>query len=389
MFKINPITFLLILLFLYPMAKGFLFKFSSHGLKGEVEETNRDISFVVSLLLGIYFGRKIFLLHEEGIFHSIYSLIPKGILSIIEGNPFVMYAIVFPGIIYALHRLFSMVLNFLSSITTFPVIDKIERFLYSKKSILKRIAGAVFQIPKAACYVILAVFAMNLFFSVFPSDRFNKYVETSQPYKYICKGIVVPAMNSKLARQIPDIVSNSFRIVIEDSTDGKSLPGKFGNATVYYNGVTLDEGVSSNSEIREVSKEITHSETNTYGKAQAIYHWVGSNITYDYDKATKVLNNDFDVESGAIPAYETRKGICFDYACLYVAMCRANGIKVRLITGEGFNGVTWVSHAWNQVYIPDQDVWINVDTTFYKGGNYFDSRSFDLDHRDAEAAGEW
>jgi len=389
MFEINPITFLLILLFLYPMAKGFLFKFSSHGLKGEVEETNRDISFVVSLLLGIYFGRKIFLIHDAGIYQSIYSLIPQSILNIIEGNTFLIYAVVIPGIIYVLHRLFSMILNSLSSLTVFPIIDKIERFLYTRKSIFKRIAGAAFQIPKAACYVILAVYAMNMFFSIFPNEKFNKYVETSTPYKYVCKGIVVPAMNSKLAKQIPDIVSNSFRIVIDESADGKSLPGKFGNATVYYNGVTLDEGVRSNSEIREYSKELTRSETDAYGKAQAIYHWVGSNITYDYDKATKVLNNDFDVDSGAIPAYETRKGICFDYACLYVAMCRANGIKVRLITGEGFNGVTWVSHAWNQVYIPEQDAWINVDTTFYKGGNYFDSRSFGLDHRGAEIAGEW
>ncbi|MHC1720612.1 MAG: transglutaminase family protein [Clostridiaceae bacterium] len=389
MFEINPITFLLILLFLYPMAKGFLFMFSSHGLKGEAEEINRDISLVVSLLLGIYFGRKIFLVHEEGIYSSIYSLIPQGILNIIEGNTFVIYAVVIPGIVYALYRLFKIILNILSSITTFPVIDKIERFLYSKKSIFKRIAGAAFQIPKGACYVILAVFAMNIFFSVFPSEKFNKYVETSAPYKYICKGIVVPAMNSKLARQIPDIVSNSFRIVVEDSADGKGLPGKFGNVTVYYNGVTLDEGVRSNSEIDEFSMELARSETNNYGKAQAIYNWVGNNITYDYDKATKVLNNDFDVESGAISAYETRKGICFDYACLYAAMCRANDINVRMITGEGFNGVTWVSHAWNQVYIPDQDVWINVDTTFYKGGNYFDSRGFELDHRAGEIAGEW
>ncbi|NFF68539.1 transglutaminase-like domain-containing protein, partial [Clostridium sporogenes] len=73
----------------------------------------------------------------------------------------------------------------------------------------------------------------------------------------------------------------------------------------------------------------------------------------------------------------------------FIAMCRANDIKVRLITGEGFNGVSWVSHAWNQVYIPEEGRWINVDTTFYKGGNYFDTKRFDIDHRKSQIAGEW
>jgi hypothetical protein len=62
---------------------------------------------------------------------------------------------------------------------------------------------------------------------------------------------------------------------------------------------------------------------------------------------------------------------------------------VRIITGEGFNGVSWVSHAWNQVYIPERDEWINVDPTFYKGGNYFDSIRFEVDHESDEIAGEW
>lgn len=70
-------------------------------------------------------------------------------------------------------------------------------------------------------------------------------------------------------------------------------------------------------------------------------------------------------------------------------MARANNMKVRLITGEGFNGINWVSHAWNQVYIPEGNQWINVDTTFYKGGDYFNSKRFQLDHRDSQIAGEW
>jgi transglutaminase-like putative cysteine protease len=151
----------------------------------------------------------------------------------------------------------------------------------------------------------------------------------------------------------------------------------------------LDQGVESNSKIDEFSRQLTENEKSTIEKSKTIYDWIGSNISYDHEKANDVLNNNFDVSSGAIPTFNTRKGICFDYSCLYVAMARANNIKVRLIIGEGFNGVSWVSHAWNQVYIPEQQRWINVDTTFYRGGNYFDSKRFDLDHRNSQVVGEW
>lgn len=138
-----------------------------------------------------------------------------------------------------------------------------------------------------------------------------------------------------------------------------------------------------------MARRLGNNSTTTRGKAKLIYNWIGSNIGYDYNKADRVLQNDFNVQSGAIPTFNSGKGICFDYSCLYVAMSRADNIKVRLITGEGFNGVSWVSHAWNQVYIPEESRWINVDTTFYRGGNYFDSKRFDLDHRDAKIAGQW
>ena len=70
-------------------------------------------------------------------------------------------------------------------------------------------------------------------------------------------------------------------------------------------------------------------------------------------------------------------------------MSKANNIKVRIITGQGFNGNNWVSHAWNQVYIEKEKKWINVDPTFLIGGDYFDSKRFVIDHKAESIAGEW
>ena len=103
----------------------------------------------------------------------------------------------------------------------------------------------------------------------------------------------------------------------------------------------------------------------------------------------KALNEEELDGSGSITAWHSGKGICFDYACLYVSMARAAGLKVRLVTGEAFDGNSYGSHAWNQVYLSDERRWINVDTTFYISGDYFDSNLFEEDHIEEEIAGEW
>jgi transglutaminase/protease-like cytokinesis protein 3 len=209
-------------------------------------------------------------------------------------------------------------------------------------------------------------------------------------YRYLCKEAIIPITNSKVAKQLPSIIGNSFKVVIHQNKPGDTSTGiANGSTIIYYNGVTLEEGVKSNQEIDSFARKLTLNDSSAMSKAKILYNYVGKNISYDEDKARKVMANDFEVESGAIPTFNSKKGICFDYACLYAAMCRANGMKVRIITGEGFNGVSWVSHAWNQVYIPESSKWINVDTTFARGGNYFNSKRFEFDHKNTQIAGEW
>lgn len=161
------------------------------------------------------------------------------------------------------------------------------------------------------------------------------------------------------------------------------------NNIIYYNGVTLEEGIQSNEEIDNKAKEIIKFCDDDRSKAKRIYTWIGTNIQYDSEKASKALNEEELDGSGSITVWHSGKGICFDYACLYVSMARAAGLKVRLVTGEAFDGNSYGSHAWNQVYLSDERRWINVDTTFYISGDYFDSNLFEEDHIEEEIAGEW
>ncbi|WPC41393.1 transglutaminase-like domain-containing protein [Clostridium sp. JS66] len=390
--NINMVTIALILIFLYPLIRGFLFKFSSYDLKSDINEINRSISFILALFLGIYFGRKVFIQHDSGIYKRIYTSIPSDFLNYIESNTLIIYAVIIPLIILIIYKIIKLSLEIINCLTVYPMLDIIEKSLSSKGNFFRRLTGLVFQLPKAICYLLLVTLALNILSMFSTNAKLNKYLEASKPYNIMCKEAIIPITNSTIAKKLPSIIDNSFKIVIKQGESKEIAPGKVNNndrTVVYYNGVTLDQGVKSNDEINKFSRSIVSKEDTTKGKAKIIYNWIGKNIAYDHDKANKVLNNDFNVQSGAIYTYDTRKGICFDYSCLYVAMCRANGIKVRLITGEGFNGVSWVSHAWNQVYLPEEQKWINVDSTFYRGGNYFNSQRFQLDHKNAQIAGEW
>lgn len=303
-----------------------------------------------------------------------------------------VYVVLTPLIIFIIYKIIFLILDILNSITIYPILDKLEDILRDKGNIFKRIFGALFNIPKSICYVLLIAFVLNIFSMFTKNDTLNKYLQSSKIYNNICKQAIIPVTNSKIAQKLPNIINNSFKIVVkEEAGKSSSQQNNFKDkkTIVYYNGVTLEEGIKSNKQINNFARHLAAEDATSKGKSKIIYDWIGTNISYDHDKAEKVLKDNFQVKSGAIPTFNSKSGICFDYSCLFIAMCRANDIKVRLVTGEGFNGVSWVSHAWNQVYIPEEGRWINVDATFYKGGNYFDTKRFDIDHRKSQIAGEW
>lgn len=388
--KVNPITVLIAAAFLYPLLKGFLYMYSSNNIKMEIDDINKDITFIISLFLGVYLGKKIFIQHDEGTYRNIYNMISPNIKKYLNEFPAAIYVVIIPLLCFIIYKIIMWILRALNQITIYPVLDAIERWLSRCSNIVRRIFGMLVELPKSICYVLLLTFLLNIVTMLHVGGILNPYLETSGMYRYICKEAIIPITNSSLAKQLPNVIGNSFKVVVHETQPGNTPSGRVSSRTIiYYNGVTIDEGIRSDAQIDDFARRLAGSKDTTQDKAKIIYEWVGKNIDYDNEKAKKVMANDYDVKSGAIPTFESRKGICFDYACLYTAMCRANKIKVRIITGEGFNGVSWVSHAWNQVYIPESDKWINVDTTFSKGGNYFNSRRFDFDHKNAQIAGEW
>jgi len=138
---------------------------------------------------------------------------------------------------------------------------------------------------------------------------------------------------------------------------------------------------TQSSNVVKVSAQVCNGKNTTLKKISAIFNYVTSNITYDYAKAKSA-------PVGYLPNVDeilkTGKGICFDYAAVFAAMCRAQGIPAKLITG--YVAPNGVYHAWNEVYTKEKG-WITV--SFYlksSGFNLVDPTFYSNMDSDKEAA---
>ena len=106
-------------------------------------------------------------------------------------------------------------------------------------------------------------------------------------------------------------------------------------------------------------------------KAKVAYTWILNNITYDYDC------NPFYQYSNIDKTLRTKKGICYDIANLFTAICRSQNISCYSVDGYRKDDYQY-KHTWNRVCIDGS--WYNVDITadltnpilygFYKINSY-------------------
>lgn len=122
------------------------------------------------------------------------------------------------------------------------------------------------------------------------------------------------------------------------------------------------QNINWNKDMKTIKKaqELTKGLKTDKEKVKAIYQYVISNISYDYDK----LNT---LESSYLPnideTLEKGKGICYDYSSTFAAMLRSVGIPAKLVKGYS-TSTGKVYHAWNEVYMSDTGKWMIVDTTY-------------------------
>lgn len=385
---VNAVSLAFIIAAVYPVLKGIIFKLRSRSMMETVKSMLTSVALLCSILLTFKVVKDFIIGDKLGVLAELSERVSIPLNLILTKSSFTL-AMVHLIVFLIIFEAFKVLIAFMNNLVFRPLSDSMDRRLKEAGGGTRALLGGVFQIPKALCYIIILGALFNYGNLYINSDKLNNELNGSHIYQYVNNKVITPLVESDMAKSFPNLLEDSFKIL--DQQDNSNGNDEHVEGLVLYNGVTLEEGVKSNADIDARARSIGGEYNNNYDRAKGIYLWIGTNISYDDNKAVSVMQSDYlgNINSGAISAYETRSGVCFDYACLFTAMCRADNIPVRLIVGEGFNGSTWVSHSWNEVYVAEEDRWAPVDCTFYPAGNYFDNPGFNTEHRNRKIAGEW
>lgn len=104
-------------------------------------------------------------------------------------------------------------------------------------------------------------------------------------------------------------------------------------------------------QIQEIAKNIAA--LDEVDAVKSIYNYVIDNIEYGG------FNKD---ALGAVKANQQKKGDCTEYSDLFVALCRANNIPARAISGYTTEFNNTPKHNWVEVYLEEYG-WVPFDPT--------------------------
>jgi transglutaminase-like putative cysteine protease len=117
---------------------------------------------------------------------------------------------------------------------------------------------------------------------------------------------------------------------------------------------------SSDPRIVNESASLRANHSSLAGYAYASYAWTARHLTYETQPQ----------ERGAVWALKTGRGMCYEYANLYMALLRAQGVAAKRVNGWGerfapgeVHRAEEIAHAWVLVRTAGHG-WLPVDPTF-------------------------
>lgn len=388
----NLVDIIIVCSFILPLVVAYKRKFNIIRIKNSIEELGGYISFFLALYLSFIAIKKIDIIERM---FSIVVVEFNNIISNFNISPQVIIIFIVLGLTLVIYFIVKIILKLFSFIIINPILRWLKKAESRRGKGFGKVAALIINIPKSLFYMaVIALVIVILGSNGFLGEKMEGMTLASKAYEVINSNKYYAALNKEYEafhNEYKDVISKNIDSTVESNKEPKSEKVVENNRNVInlYNGVTLEQGIKSNEAINKKAKELTKNAKSSREKAKRIYTWISENINYDDNKAENISEKTSQYKSGAIEAFETRKGICFDYSCLYVAMAREAGLKVRIVTGEGFNGKEWGPHSWNEVYLPEKNQWITVDSTFGKAGNYFYSKKNSESHRDGKIVGEW
>lgn len=233
-----------------------------------------------------------------------------------------------------------------------------------KSGFFSRVAGAGIGALIGGARAIMVIALLFIGVSLYPDSGFSSYVQASPIYKQGAQSVIEPLSGKLIKDKLP-----VFTQAVTKELNG-ILQRKY---------EMIDREIPN--DIGQASTKITQGMSGDEQKARALYEWVGTRISYDFSKVEAYEQRGDWHEQTPRDTFDTRKGVCIDYARLYAMMARSQGLQVKVVTGLGYNGQGgYGSHAWNEVYLSAQDQWVPLDPTWAQSGDWFNPPGFAQTH---------
>jgi hypothetical protein len=267
----------------------------------------------------------------------------------------------------ALFLVFHTVIRLLTGLAT-RIVASVISFPFGivpTGGVVSRLIGGIVGAALGAGRALLFTSVLFAYCALFPQGPMTDYIGQSGLYREVAAQVIRPATGGLLDQRLP-IFAHSMTSELDQLWQKR------------YDVIDADLP----NEIVLAAASITKGKSDEESKARALYDWVGSRIEYDNDKVIAYEEKGDWWEQDPEHTFNTRKGVCIDYARLYAAMARSVGLDVRVVTGLGYDGRGgYGPHAWNEVYLTKQQKWISLDTTWAKTGNWFDTPGFTDTHK--------
>jgi transglutaminase-like putative cysteine protease len=162
--------------------------------------------------------------------------------------------------------------------------------------------------------------------------------------------------------------SGTYKVSLLQNTTGKSykllssekITANITEANSVYLGSIQNVNWNVDSAAVKKAVALTSSTTNLDKKAQILWDYMAKNNKYDYSKFAKLSTSYLPVIDATL---KDKSGICYDFASLYAAMLRSQGIPAKLVKGYAPNYAQGY-HAWNEAYDSTNKKWIVIDSTY-------------------------
>lgn len=149
--------------------------------------------------------------------------------------------------------------------------------------------------------------------------------------------------------------------VVSTAAHVSSLPSEYGAADHNDEYLSSDRLVDASSpKIRSLALSIVANSTSQFERVARLAIFVHNNIAYD----TSLVGMEVPAEQ----ILSDPRGVCTEYATLFISLSRSIGIPARYVNGYAYSNKfgSWLGHSWTEVYLGQ---WVGVDPTWLQVGD--------------------